>query len=161
MNSKLEHRFWNKVNKMNSTECWNWNAALNKNGYGWFAFNTKTGSTYAHRVAALLSGIIDSIDCKLHVLHSCDNPKCCNPDHLFAGTNFDNVKDRVSKDRTVSPQLWGDQNGASKLTNDQIKEIRIQYKDCGLSQSKIAAMFGVKQPQISRIVNGQRCGGVL
>ena len=97
----------------------------------------------------------------MHVLHKCDNPKCCNPDHLFIGTNADNVADKVSKNRCGFKRMYGQSNGASKLTNAQIKEIKGLYFASMFSQSQLAKCYGVTQPHVSRIVNGVRCGGVL
>lgn len=155
---KLQDRFWSKVNKLGKDECWEWKGALN-NGYGWFHIAKKARN--AHRVAAFLSGMIDQIDGDLHVLHKCDNPKCCNPHHFFLGTNQDNIADRVQKGRTVFVPKVGQANGMSKLSNSDIMFIREMYNSSGLSQSFIAKQFGVTQPQISRIVNRVRCGGVF
>lgn len=153
----MSDRFWSKVNK-SKDGCWEWTGALCR-GYGWFHMNKKP--RYASRVAAFLVGKLGSLDSDLHVLHSCDNPKCCNPDHLFVGTNADNVADRVKKGRTVSVPKHGESNGASKLSNQAVKTIRGLYFAAQTSQSKLAKMFGVKQPHISRIVNNVRCGGVF
>ena len=154
----MQHRFWSKVAKQDENSCWEWTGALN-NGYGWFHFN-KNGAKNAHRVSAFLSGIIDTIDSDMHVLHKCDNTKCCNPNHLFAGTNADNVADRVSKNRSGFKRLHGQSNGMSKLLDSDIKTIRGLYFSNQISQSKIAKLYGVKQPHISRIVNNVRCGSI-
>lgn len=152
----MELRFWSKVNKVQG-KCWEWTGALCR-GYGWFYANKRP--RYASRVAALLAGKLDSLDSKLHVLHTCDNPKCCNPDHLFVGTNSDNVADRVKKGRSGSSKQYGESNGMSKLCNSNVKIIRGLYFSANFSQSQLARMFGVQQPHISRIVNNVRCGGV-
>ena len=91
-------RFWNKVMKIVETdECWEWIAFKNKDGYGLFGYNGKNQK--AHRVSwQLHNGPIPDGLC---VLHKCDNPSCVNPNHLFLGTNADNIKDRVNKNRTV------------------------------------------------------------
>ena len=153
----MKDRFWAKVDVVEGG-CWEWKAALN-NGYGWF--NVDGRIKHAHRVAAFLSKKIDSLDTDLHVLHHCDNTKCCNPDHLFVGTNADNVADRVRKGRSGFARKIGQENGMSKLTNCQIKEIKGLYFSSMFSQSQLAKRYGVRQPHISRIVNGVRCGGVF
>lgn len=155
---RVAERFWSKVNKGEENVCWEWTAALN-NRYGWFSFNKKARS--AHRVAAFLAGLTPSVDGELHVLHRCDNPKCCNPKHLFVGTNADNVADRVIKGRSGKTYLWGEKNGASKLTNEQIKQVRSLCLQDKISQTQVAKMFNIQQPHVSRIVNNVRCGGVL
>lgn len=154
----MEVRFWPKVRLGASNECWEWQAARLKTGYGWF--NTPLGARAAQRVAAYLSGILDRLDSPLCVLHKCDNPPCCNPAHLFTGTNQDNVADRVAKGRTKGKPQHGEKNGASKLSDLNVKQIRGLYKFAQFSQSQLARRFNVQQSQISRIVNGVRCGGV-
>jgi hypothetical protein len=151
----LSERFWQKVSKQEENSCWEWNAAFT-HGYGWFYLNKQDGSKFAHRVSAVLAGLIDNINSELHVLHKCDNTKCCNPSHLFVGTNADNVADRVAKGRTKWKIQTGESNGMSKLTYEEVKSVRNLYKTSGFSQSKLAKMFNVKQPHISRIVNETR-----
>lgn len=85
-----------------TTGCWNWIKSVSNKGYGWFR---QDGHELAHRWAyATFRGPIPA---GLFVLHSCDNPKCVNPNHLFLGTNRDNIRDMVAKGRhwlQVSPQ---------------------------------------------------------
>lgn len=151
----VDERFWQKVSKGDADSCWVWNAAL-MNGYGWFLLNKEQGPKFAHRVSAFLSGLITDINSELHVLHKCDNPKCCNPSHLFTGTNADNVADKVAKGRTKWKAQHGESNGMSKLTSKDVEFVKNLYKNGDLSQSSLAKMFCVKQPHISRIVNEVR-----
>jgi len=151
----FNERFWQKVSQKNEESCWEWNAAL-MNGYGWFSINKQIGPKFAHRVSAFLFGLIDDIDSKMHVLHKCDNTKCCNPNHLFIGTNADNVIDRVKKGRTKWVQQFGEKNGMSKISSEDIKSIKRLYAEKELSQSTLSSMFNTKQANISRIVNGLR-----
>jgi hypothetical protein len=92
-------RFWSKVNKQTASGCWEWMGSITKAGYGQFAWK---GPKYAHRVSAEWSGlcVADKIVC-----HRCDNPKCVNPDHLFAGDTVDNIKDMVSKGRHLQGRV--------------------------------------------------------
>jgi hypothetical protein len=159
MTSEVAVRFWDKVNISSDDACWEWKAAINVSGYGWFSYLTR--STTAHRVSAHLNGLIEDIKSPLHVLHKCDNRKCCNPNHLFVGTNTDNVKDRVAKNRSGNKPMYGESNGMAKLSNDAIKTIRGLYFAANFSQSQLAKMYGVRQPHISRIVNKVKCGGVI
>ena len=89
---KYIDRFWKKVNKTPS--CWEWQGAKNQQGHGMFGVNGK--SMPAHRFSALINGF--DITNKL-VCHTCDNPKCVNPDHFFLGTHQDNVDDMILKGR--------------------------------------------------------------
>jgi hypothetical protein len=155
----MEVRFWPKVRQGAPDECWEWQAGRQKTGYGWFA--TPVGARTSQRVAAYLSGILDRIDSPLHVLHKCDNPPCCNPAHLFTGTNQDNITDRVAKGRSKGTSQCGETNGSSKLSNLEIKQIRGLYSFAQFSQSQLARRFNIQQSQVSRIVTGVRCGGVL
>lgn len=91
-------RFWNKVAKAGENDCWLWTGAKTKRGYGLFHISKKPPKvSQAHRVAYALAVAEPG---ELHVLHSCDNPSCCNPAHLRLGTNQDNVDDRVNRKRS-------------------------------------------------------------
>jgi hypothetical protein len=151
----LDSRFWAKVNKIGANDCWNWTAHVSKSGYGWMGVGSKK-SNFAHRVCAVLEGLLDSLDTPLHVLHKCDNRKCCNPSHLFTGTNADNIADRVSKNRSKSKQQPGELNGMAKLSTVDIIDIRRIYAQGGISQSKLAKMYNTQQSNISRVVNNKR-----
>ena len=151
----LDSRFWAKVNKLGTNDCWNWTAHVSKSGYGWIYVGDKK-ATFAHRVCAVLGGLLDSLDNPSHVLHKCDNRKCCNPSHLFIGTNADNVADRVSKNRSGSKPQPGELNGMAKLSTADIIDIRRVYAQGGISQSKLAKMYDTQQSNISRVVNNKR-----
>jgi hypothetical protein len=88
-------RFFNKIIKTKS--CWNWVAALRGNGYGAFKYEGKTVS--AHRMSWMIHN--GDIPDNRFVCHTCDNRKCVNPDHLFLGTQKDNMRDCVNKNRFV------------------------------------------------------------
>lgn len=91
-------RFWEKVNK--TAGCWIWEGALGRKGYGRFV--TSSGLVGAHRVAYQLAN--GPFDLAMFVCHSCDNPKCVNPAHLFLGSNHDNMVDMIAKKRNVNQQ---------------------------------------------------------
>ena len=111
------------------------------NGYGQIHRDGKTA--YAHRVAFEIAyGPTDQ-----YVLHTCDNRKCVNPAHLFAGTFDDNMADMVQKQR----QAHGDKNGRRKLSSIDVKAIRSSK----VSNSKIAAEYGVTPSLVSLIRNGK------
>jgi hypothetical protein len=156
----LSSRFWDKVHQGEPDSCWEWQSAVNAGGYGWFFVSSKK-STASHRVSAWIAKLIESLDSDSHVLHECDNRKCCNPKHLFVGTNADNVADRVQKGRCASSPKFGEANGMSKLTDVQTGEIKGLYFSSKFSQSELAKMYGVRQSHISRIVNNKIRRGVM
>ncbi len=96
----LAERFWEKVNVRTINECWEWNACTYHHGYGKFSL-TRCHPVYAHRVAYELT--YGSIPPGLLVCHTCDNRPCCNPSHLFVGTQKDNMQDCKRKGRMSMP----------------------------------------------------------
>ena len=90
-----KHSFWKKVKVGKDDECWEWLACKNKKGYGFFRVNWILRR--AHRFAWTVT--YGKIPEGLFVCHRCDNPGCCNPKHLFLGTNTDNMVDMISKGR--------------------------------------------------------------
>lgn len=104
LNDRQLKNFWSKVSKESHPKgCWEWTASHIR-GYGQFGLNYKMFK--AHRVAYLIHH--GQLDLNLLVCHTCDNPKCCNPAHLWQGTNGDNSADRDAKGR----QAKGDRSGA-------------------------------------------------
>jgi hypothetical protein len=142
----LEQRFWEKVDKRVPDECWLWKGACNPNKYGHLRVGKK--EITASRIAWILTN--GPIPEGLCVLHSCDNPPCCNPLHLFLGTNLDNVRDKEKKGRGI--YVNGERCGMSKLTTEKIIEIRKMHKG-GLSGIKLAAIFGIGKSEIYNIIN--------
>ena len=148
-NDKPEDRFWKSVNKNGPNGCWIWDGARTKEDYGTFVVNGRrmVVSRYAY---ALLVGKIPEGHL---VCHHCDNPPCCNPAHLFAGTSQDNVSDCISKGRT-NP-VKGIESPMAKLSESEVLEI-ISLKRSGLTQSDIATRFGLNQSSVSRLFNKKR-----
>ena len=128
--------------------CWLWTGAVLPYGYGIFCKKFMTKETRAHRLSwEAHRGPIPEGLC---VLHRCDNPACCNPDHLFLGTKLDNSKDCNQKGRFKSNV--GINNPRAKLSEDQVRVIHLE----GGSQIAIARKYGVSQQLVSRI----KAGGV-
>jgi hypothetical protein len=88
---KRKFAFWKNVDDSDTTHCWEWRAGKTQSGYG----HCKAGRGYAHRRAYEL--FYNGIDNSLDVLHKCNNPSCCNPYHLYQGTQKDNVADREKR----------------------------------------------------------------
>ena len=154
MKKQTAESFWARVDS--AKECWEWQGACNSTGYGTVAWGGKLYT--AHRIAAWLSGLVKEPSApansraKTHVLHKCDNRKCCNPEHFFLGSYADNQKDAYHKVRRAAPN--GEKNANSKLTNKQADEIRVRYRQ-GELQVPLAKEFGVSQRVISLIVRGK------
>ncbi len=132
-----------------NTGCWLWGGYCCKiSGYGYFGKNT-SGDTRksAHRTSyELYKGpIVD----KKYVCHSCDNRACVNPDHLFLGTQKENIVDCVSKGRNAK----GEKQGSSKLTRDDVLYIRKSRTEDTHSVIELALKYGVRRSHIYRIIN--------
>lgn len=139
--------FWNKVDT--SGKCWEWTGTILSTGYGRIMNDQKP--QFSHRVAWELTHA-EEIPDGLFVCHTCDNPACVNPDHLFIGTSQDNQKDMVSKGRQNPP--YGERSGSAKLTWKDVGYIRAIYKPGIISQQQLAEQFNISRTIISRIVNG-------
>ena len=100
-------RFWSKVSIKSADECWEWKAGRLPFGYGQIFMHGK--AQRAPRLALVLSGI--TVPKGAFVCHHCDNPPCCNPAHLFIGTNKDNALDMCAKGRNVQQQKTHCPNG--------------------------------------------------
>jgi len=140
--------FWAKIDKKGDDECWEWTASRNK-GYGNIRFQ---GKLYiSHRVAFELA--YGHIDDTLDILHSCDNPPCCNPKHLSQGTTSDNVQDMITKGRQNN--VSGEQSPFAKLTWAIIDEIKQQHAQ-GATILGLAKKYGVTRAPIQQILKGSK-----
>lgn len=153
--AEMAARFWSKVDK--SGECWLWTGTPAARGYGAFSF--KHRSLRAHRVAWELA--YGAIPYSLLVCHRCDVRNCVRPDHLFLGTDADNITDAKAKGRLNPPlkvghrfHCVGSDNNAAKLTEDAVLEIRSRHV-AGETQVALARYFSVSQNCVWRIVSRQ------
>ncbi len=139
----LMERFWSKC-VMTGGGCWLWTAATNEYGYGQFKIDG--GMKLAHRIAwRLKHGHLPE---ELCVLHVCDTPACVNPDHLFLGTQVDNVADRNAKGRQAGAA--GIKNRHAKLTESDV--IRLRWLAArGLSYAVLGKRFGISGEQASAV----------
>ena len=138
-------RFWDKIEKTET--CWNWIGAQ-RNGYGAFKFQGKVQDT--HRVSWILH--FGDIPKGKYICHHCDNRKCVNPQHLFLGTQKDNIVDAIKKGRFIFPTKTQIKKGhipkSRKLTLEKAKEIRKKYIETKISQRALAKEYGVDRKAI-------------
>ena len=145
----LAERFWEKVDK--SGECWLWTAHRNADGYGMVGLERR-GIDRSHRVAWRLAN--GSIPAGMSVLHRCDNPGCVRPDHLFLGTQRDNIADMDAKGRSRKNPRRGSAHHWAKLREQDIPIIRALAAD-GMNNTQIGRRFGVHRLTIHLILNGK------
>ena len=124
MKRTAEARFWVKVNKTDT--CWEWTAHKLFNGYGRFSINCKTD--YAHRISWQFA--TGEYPTGKQVLHTCDNPSCVNPDHLFLGTLDDNMADRNNKNRQYTSKKVTCRHGFALVCNENAKRIALDCMVC-------------------------------
>lgn len=156
----LADRLWPKVQK--TENCWLWTGAKHRNGYGVIGLGGKrAGIGRVHRVVFEMTH--GPIPDGYHVCHHCDVRHCVRPEHLFLGSRQDNMDDAVAKRRMASGDRHGmrthperrsrgEAHGMAKLDASAVIAIRKRYTAGGVSQSALAAEFGVQQMSISRIV---------
>lgn len=149
-NKELLTRFWNKVYIPTDyiNDCWEWAAFCNEKGYGKFAINRIM--FMAHRVC--YEYYFGEIPISILVCHECDNPKCCNPNHLFLGTQLDNMQDAANKNRTCK----GSNNATSKLTEDFVRQIFIDIHNNKYSDlNSICIDYGIGETTLKNILYGR------
>lgn len=132
----------------NSDACWEWEGPrMNKGGYG--VISTPIEKILAHRAAyEIFHGPVTA---GLFVCHRCDNPPCCNPRHLFAGTPNDNIQDAIQKGRHAK----GERLPQAKLTEADVRVIRLLSAQ-GFTLTNIADRFGITNGAVSMIKNRKR-----
>jgi hypothetical protein len=132
-----------------ATGCIEWTGAKARGGYGQIKLSGKM--VYVHRVFYEFRH--GPVPAGKFVCHMCDNPSCCNTDHLFLGTHAENMADKVAKGRAAS--LKGKYNPAAKLDPESVLMIR-ELCSLGQSQKDVARQFGVTQANVSLIVTRQK-----
>lgn len=145
----IEERFWAKVDK--SGECWEWMGAITGGRYGGYGVMGRgsrgSGLCYAHRLSWILAN--GSIPKGVFVCHRCDNPGCVNPEHLFLGTQADNVQDMVAKGRGAR----GETHCCAKLSEEDVRAIRQAYARGGVTLQELGSKHGVAHSTVSDAVH--------
>lgn len=156
MRSTNEQRFWAKVDRRGPDECWPWLAYRDACGYGAVLYREQAESGLssavlrAHRVSFLIN--VGPIADGLRVCHSCDNPPCVNPAHLFLGTQADNVRDMVTKGRKFVMRGEGHPN--AKITLADVAWIRWARGYAGVPYGRIGRAYGIGKAAARRAALG-------
>lgn len=141
-----ECRLLNKIKINNDTKCWEWQGRKNEKGYGYFYVKTlKDRTGLAHRCSYLL--FKKTIDHNLCVLHKCDNASCVNPDHLYQGTQIDNINDQTLKGRNFL-------KASKRLKREDVIRLRDLFNK-GVTRKELVKIFDVKYECILKITSGK------
>lgn len=140
-------RFWSKVDIRSPKECWEWQASLHTSGYGRFKLKSYRTAN-ANRVSLVIHTGQEPAG-KL-ALHTCDNPKCCNPHHLYWGTHTENMHDKSRRGRWRGSDQSGANNGAAKLSEEQVALIVQRFRQ-GWNNKQIANDLPVTHSMVSKI----------
>lgn len=131
--------------KVDANGCWIWQGAIAPSGYGQIYHGGKTQNV--HRlVFKSLNGEIPS---RVHVCHSCDNRKCCNPRHLWPGTQRENIEDAAAKGRMVH----GSKHHNAKLSEESVQKMVKRFRECR-SIREVSREFGVARTTTKRVIAG-------
>ena len=127
--------------------CWEWTGRKHTFGYGMISVSSK--EIRVHRLMYELW--VGPIPDGYVICHKCDNPACCNPGHLFAGTQAQNLSDMWAKGRGRSPIRRNSKNPNCKISDEAVREIRA-LASLGVPNSKIARQFGCSSTHVRNIV---------
>lgn len=155
--NKDKLRFFDKVDIRENNCCWEWKSCRSSSGYGEFYINGKNVSS--HRFSYILSN--GKIPSGLCVLHHCDNPGCVNPEHLFLGTQLDNMADMIKKGRKATNKIKNRKLNNSLQLMSSIMDLIITYfrnkriikmRAGGMTHQDIADKVGLTKARVHMIV---------
>jgi hypothetical protein len=141
--NQMIERFWTMVDIRGANDCWEWKGVMGKTRYG--AFGYKKGRHIPASRFALYTKI-GELPSDILACHTCDNPPCCNPAHLFPGTQKDNVADAMAKGRRRS---------RPKITDEIVKEVRRLWWYDQIYVFQIANNLHIPKRYISQIMSGK------
>lgn len=143
----LLERFWENVDIKGDDECWEWMGSRTAAGYG--VIYHSGNLEYTHRLS--LDFDDRPVPPRHHACHTCDNPPCVNPKHLYPGTPMDNVRDKMKRGR----QPKGENHYAAKLSDQEVIDIKAAHAS-GVWQADLAREYGVDSSHVSDIIRGKR-----
>lgn len=148
-NLTTEEKFWRQTDKRGPDDCWNW---LGHCSCGGRRPTIVVDGEQIRAAKFIYEKVIGPVSPGLCILHRCDNPKCVNPNHLFVGTQLDNIQDMKNKGRANKPV--GESNGRAILTEDDVRFIRMNWKfrSKDYSQKALAKRFNVSVTQIQMVL---------
>ncbi len=150
---ELFHKSYSVVQREYETPCWEWLHAKDKKGYGIGIVYRGVQET-AHRLSWLLN--VGEIPSNLFVCHHCDNSACCRPDHLFLGTNEDNMDDAHKKGRCIGEGHWN-----SNLKESDVREMRRLRHVEGLKYTELMSLFHLTKTCVASVIQGRTWKHIL
>lgn len=148
---ELIEKFLKKLpNTLTENYCWEWQGIKDKQNYGILHHNRK--NLKAHRISYEI--YYSEPLGELYCLHKCDNPSCVNPNHLFSGTNLDNMRDKVKKGRCFTGNQKGEKNGSSKLKDKDVIDIRYLYSK-GITKKQLAKKYNIHEINVYYIITNK------
>ena len=141
----IEERFFKYIEKQENG-CWIWTGHVKRDGYG--ASRHIGKYVLSHRLSWIIHN--GEIPKGMFILHKCDVRSCVNPEHLFLGTHQDNMDDMINKKR--DRHLKGEDSALSKLTDENVREIRSLYKSGKFTQEELANKFPCSRANMSSII---------
>jgi len=147
--TSLKDRIFKRKITINKTGCWIWHGHRS-HGYGYiWVYEKKHTISVSRAIWLLKKGPIPD---GLFICHKCDNPACINPDHLFLGTNEENIQDMIDKGRNAK----GEKHGNSKLKVESVRTIRSMAKSHIATHEQIAKQFSISVSLVNAIIYKQR-----